>query len=110
MMTSVPGKELDIRITENNTDATIHLSGNFVLYAHRAFRTAYAQLLANSVIASLTIDLAQIEHLDSAGLGMLLLLRDRVQDCGKSLILAKPSPIVERAFELANFDRLFTIQ
>jgi anti-anti-sigma factor len=50
-----------------------------------------------------------IEYLDSSALGMMMLLRERSQAVGKTVVLSKPSSTVAQILDIANFSKLFTI-
>lgn len=56
-----------------------------------------------------TVDLAQLEYMDSAGLGMLLTLRDRAERAAMEVRLINPKAEVRELLVLACFDSLFTI-
>jgi anti-anti-sigma factor len=102
-------QKLHINVTAINNTATIFLSGTFSFDAHREFKAAYSNLLNNSKIGNIVVNLAAVEYLDSSALGMLLVMRDHVQAANKSLTLSSPSPIAVRTFEIASFDKVFTI-
>lgn len=108
-MVTMPHSELRILVSAECNTAIIRLSGRFTFGAHREFKAVYRQQLADAKIGNIVIDFAEVNYLDSSALGMLLLLRDHVQDGSKSLSLSRPSPIVERTFELAGFRNMFTI-
>jgi len=55
------------------------------------------------------VDLADVEFIDSAGLGMLLLARDEVSKTDANLTLRAPQGQVRKMFEVARFDEMFTI-
>ncbi|MDX8399357.1 MAG: STAS domain-containing protein [Gallionellaceae bacterium] len=95
-------------IASNNT-LTITISGHFAFHAHREFKSAYKNYLSDPKIDHIIINLAGIEYLDSSALGMLLVLRELAEASKKSLTLSKPSPLTERTFDIANFDKMFTI-
>lgn len=103
------GNKLRINVGVVGNTATIALTGNFSFNAHREFKSAYRNQLANSGIGNIVVNLAAVEYLDSSALGMLLVMRDNVQMANKSLILASPSRITQRTFDIAGFERLFTI-
>jgi anti-anti-sigma factor len=86
------------------------MGGHFSFVTHHEFTSTYLQLLSDSIINTVAVDLANVERLDSAALGMLLILRERIRESGKSLLLLRPSPIVASAFAITHFHRLFTIQ
>lgn len=108
-MDTLSGNKLYINVAAISNTATIFLSGYFAFSGHREFKTAYKKQLDNSQVGNIVIDLSGVEYLDSSALGMLLVLRDHVQDAGKSLTLSKPSSIAERTFDIAGFNRMFTI-
>lgn len=54
-------------------------------------------------------NLAELEFIDSAGLGMLLLARDKVQDCRGHITLLNPKGQVKKMIDLGRFDALFKI-
>lgn len=108
-MDTLSGNKLRINVAAISNTATICLSGHFAFDAHREFKAAYKNQLNNSMIGNIVIDLSGVEYLDSSALGMLMVLRDHVQNAGKSLTLSKPSSIAARTFDIAGFHRLFTI-
>jgi anti-anti-sigma factor len=57
----------------------------------------------------LIINLAEVKHIDSSALGMLLVLRSHTEAANKTLLLANPSAVVKKILEIACFSKLFTI-
>lgn len=55
-------------------------------------------------------DLANLDYMDSAGLGMLLTLRDRSERAGAEVRLRSPKADVRELLALACFDSLFAIE
>lgn len=55
------------------------------------------------------VDLSEVEFIDSAGLGMLLLARDEVSKTSSDLTLRAPQGQVLRMFNVARFDQMFNI-
>lgn len=101
---------MDISVTTEGSVAKLQMSGHFDFSAHRAFREAYDPVLSKGGIKELEIDLGRVDYLDSSALGMLLLLRERAQAAGKSVLLCKPSISVMQILEIANFNKLFAIR
>ena len=58
---------------------------------------------------ALTVDLAGVTFLDSAGLRMLVLLHQRCADNGGSLVVTSPPPAVQTLFEITGLDSILTI-
>lgn len=56
------------------------------------------------------VDLSALDYMDSAGLGMLLTLRDRAERAGADVLLRRPRSEVRELLVLACFDTLFTIE
>ncbi|GLR11973.1 STAS domain-containing protein [Chitinimonas viridis] len=94
-------------VSLNGGHARIALSGDFTFEAHRPFKDASQQVMANLDIASLEIDFDGVDYMDSAALGMLLLLRERL---GQSPIrLTNTRGTVRAVLDVANFGRLFEL-
>jgi len=55
------------------------------------------------------IDLSGLDYMDSAGLGMLLSLRERADKAGVDVQLQRPKGEVRELLALACFDTLFTV-
>jgi anti-anti-sigma factor len=89
--------------------AVFRLEGRFDFNDHRTFKAAYEPVLQQAGVVALEFDLAGIEYVDSSALGMLMLLRERSQAAGKKVILSRPNQVVRQILDIANFDKLFTI-
>jgi anti-anti-sigma factor len=89
--------------------ATLMLEGRFDFNSHRDFRIAYDNLLNNSAIRDIEINFEKVDYLDSSALGMLLLLREKVEASGRKIALSGLRGTVKQVLEIANFQRLFTI-
>lgn len=90
-------------------NATLKLSGNFVFDTYRDFTDQYASLLNESKVSSITIDLSEVEYLDSSALGMLLILKERAAEKHVSVTLKRPCGNVKQILEVASFGKLFHI-
>jgi len=65
--------------------------------------------MMESLSAKNIVDLADVEFIDSAGLGMLLLARDEISKTAANLTLRSPQGQVQRMFSVARFDQMFEI-
>lgn len=101
---------MQTQVSVINERARISLSGRFDFNAHRAFKTAYEPQIKSAEVSAIEIDLGNVEYLDSAALGMLLLLRDQAGSAHKTIILSNCRGVVQQILEIANFKKLFTIQ
>lgn len=81
----------------------------FDFNAYRSFREAYEKELRRPSVTHLVIDLGEVQYIDSAALGILLMLREKAQDANKTVELRHPQGVVRDVLEVANFFRLFKI-
>ncbi|MFA5824621.1 MAG: STAS domain-containing protein [Gallionellaceae bacterium] len=100
---------MEIRQTKGSNQATLSLSGRFDFNVHRDFKEAYMSALNDAEVQTININLAGVEYLDSSALGMLLMLRERVQAANKQIALTNPNETVTKILDIANFKKLFTI-
>lgn len=86
------------------------LVGQFDFNMHRDFRDASRALLDAPEVQKILVDFDQVPFLDSSALGMLLLLKERAQQQGKSLSLINCRDTVQQVLEIACFHKMFDIQ
>jgi HptB-dependent secretion and biofilm anti anti-sigma factor len=101
---------MNANVSVVNERARIALFGRFDFSAHRSFRSAYEAQLKDARVSAIEIDMGSVEYLDSAALGMLLLLRDQASVLNKAVILSNCRGMVQQILDIANFKKLFTIQ
>ena len=68
-----------------------------------------AQAFLDGVSGTVTLDLAGLEYISSAGLGVLLKTQKRLMAAGGRLRLTGLSPHLRDIFVYSGFDRLFEI-
>jgi len=98
-----------MRFEMKDDDATVALSGDLTFTDHVAFREI-ADRLARSSARTITIDVAGLNFIDSAGLGMLLIAREEAGKTNRALVLRGAKGQVNRMFGLTKFDTLFTVE
>lgn len=100
-----------MQATVNVTEglAVIRLAGRFDFNAHRDFRDAIDTALASPATV-VTVDLTEVDYLDSSALGMLLMLRDRAKGAAREVKLAGCRDTVKQILDIANFGKLFSIE
>lgn len=98
---------MQANVTVTNSQAVVKITGRFDFNAHRDFRGAYEPVMENAAVRGVTLDLAGVDYLDSSALGMLLMLRDKANAAGKSLVLANARAGVKQVLDIANFSKLF---
>lgn len=87
---------------------TITMDGQFTFSDNMAFR-AITEEIAKHSISQVNIDVSALEYVDSAALGMFLLLRDFAQKRHINLALTGPQGQVKKVFDVSRFDQLFKI-
>ena len=97
----------EIRTTEDGKE--VLLSGRLTFADHVGFRSLIA-LLDEPGLKNLVFDLGNVEFVDSAALGMLLLARDTAASRNIHVVLRGARDRVKRIMEVAQFDTLFTIE
>lgn len=94
------------RVSEAEGVVEIVVQGRFDFGLQKEFRDAYRERPANM---KYRVSLKDVDYLDSAALGMLLLLRQHAGDQQDSVVLCQPSEPVRKILTVANFDRIFSI-
>ncbi|SMC17897.1 anti-anti-sigma factor [Andreprevotia lacus DSM 23236] len=87
--------------------AVIALVGNFTYEAHREFKQVTTAAVAAEGVTELDIDFDQVVYMDSAALGMLLLLNERA--AGRKIKLSNCRGTVKSVLDIANFGKIFQI-
>lgn len=90
-----------------NGAAVFMIRGPFTQDVHREFRTQTSSFLADRSPSRIVVDFSEADYVDSAGLGMLLLLRDRAE--GVPITLQAANSTISKVFEIANLKKLFQI-
>lgn len=109
MTTSTSATDFRATLATRQGGVTLLLEGRFDFRAHPQFREAARQALEAGGLREIDIDLARVSYLDSAALGMLLMLRERAGLPDGSLRLCHASESVQRVLDIARFERLFGI-
>lgn len=99
---------INVQIRDRST--CIAISGRFDFEVHRDFKTAYMPLLDNPALREIEIEMSKVDYLDSAALGMLMLLNERAKEANKPVTLLNPSSLVSQVLEVANFSKIFSIK
>jgi anti-anti-sigma factor len=93
--------------TEHLEDRVIlRVHGDFTFDVNRAFRDAYQACPPTS---HFEVDLRTAEYMDSAGLGMLLQLREYAGGDSSRVTISGASPNIRSILDIANFSRLFNL-
>jgi anti-anti-sigma factor len=87
----------------------IRLKGKLTFDAHQIFNNVVEDAVARSA-REIHVDFSEVEDVNSAGLGMLLLLHKKARSAGKAVRLTQCCDATGKAMWLANFQKLFAIE
>ena len=90
--------------------ARIAVFRRFDFEVHRDFKNAYMPLLDKPAVREIEIEMSKVNYMDSAALGMLLLLSERAHAANKPVALANATGTVSRVLEIANFSKIFNVK
>lgn len=100
---------MKVTLDAQDTIATIAPRGRFDFNTHREFRTAYEEALSTPGVKLIHVDLKDVHYLDSSALGMLLLLKEKAAETGRTVAIVNSTGAVRQILEVANFSKLFSI-
>ena len=97
---------MDYQIQSTSSGLTVRLSGRLTFAENARFRSMLIQLKERAASA-VTLDLGEVEFIDSAGLGMLLYTRDTLHQSQGVVSLSAASGQVGRMLDLSRMRDLF---
>jgi len=100
---------MEITVSRHGNLAQIKLPQRFDFNFLSEFRRAYTPLLEDNSITDIELDCANMQFIDSSGLGLLLLLHEKAQLTNPKLSIANCDARVRKIFAIANINKLFTI-
>jgi HptB-dependent secretion and biofilm anti anti-sigma factor len=89
---------------------TIRLPERFDFSYYKTFNATYEPMLADKDLRALDIDFTQVSYLDSAALGMLVLLAKKFASAQVELSIVGSAGIAREIVEMANLSKLFAIK
>ncbi|MBM5573496.1 MULTISPECIES: STAS domain-containing protein [Deefgea] len=99
---------MQVNVRFDNNRAILALNGNFTFEFHREFKHATTSALQHPGLSDIEIDFSAVDYMDSAALGMLLLLNERA--AGKKITLVNCKGTVKSVLDIANFGKIFEIR
>ncbi len=100
---------MEIEIVKDAERLVIRMSGRFDARCQKRFFEVVDQSMED-VAPIIQIDLADVSYLDSSALGMLLAVRERVKNAGRTVSLVNAVGNVRQVIEIANFAKLFAME
>jgi HptB-dependent secretion and biofilm anti anti-sigma factor len=100
-----------MKITKKNVQNSVHLAfkGECTFEDSHAIRRLLDEV-KSSEITEVVIDLAELNYVDSASLGMMLLIKSETEKHGIKLTMQRPHGLVKKIFEVSKFYQLFNIE
>ena len=99
---------MDYDIQTAGNMATVTLKGRFTFADNKLIREVLGQF--NSTVNNCTMDIGQLEFIDSAGLGMLILANDTIAELGGKYVLCHPNGQVKKMLDLTRFADIITVE
>lgn len=99
---------ISVRVSDDKQGATIKMVGRFDFGCHQDFKHAYSQF--DPMSARITVDLSATDYMDSAALGMLLVLRERAGGDASDITLKGCSADIQKILDVSRFAELFNIE
>ena len=100
---------MDYSVAENGSNLTVQMQGKLSFTDNPTVRDIISHVRQWNG-SRLSVDLSQLESIDSAGLGMLTLINDSAQDAGKAMVVSRPQGQVAKMLDISSFDELMTIE
>lgn len=100
---------MEYTISNDSAGRMATITGRVTFKEQATFRELINTLF-NETSASYVLNLGGVDHIDSAGLGMLLIARKHAQAKSADVILRHPPEGVRMTLDLAKFNELFTIE
>ena len=99
--------EFQERTTAEEVD--VQISGRWEFTDHDRLRDL-VDLLGRPGVRRLVLDLSGLQFIDSAGLGMLLILQDEAETRNVGFVVRQPQGDVKNTIELARIGEIITIE
>lgn len=96
-------------LRNNGNQTAIDLKGRLTFSDYSVFREV-VEIFNTSPVKRCVLDLSELEFIDSAGLGMLLIVRDKVHGRNGHLVISGAAGQVKKMLDLGRFDTLFTLE
>ena len=98
--------EYDINISGNS--GTVALKGRFTFAENKLLREILEKF--DETVLNCTMDIKNLEFIDSAGLGMIILANDTITENGGKFILKHAQGQVKKMLDLTRFGDIITIE
>lgn len=101
---SSPCLEGDVKVERCADRVLVNISGHFGFSLHKKFRDAW---LGSPRGQKFVLDMTRVDHIDSAALGMLLVLREQAGGDQSDIEIRNCGPGIYKLLQVADFQSLF---
>lgn len=100
---------MDYAIEVKDQEAVVRLRGRLTFNDHAKLRALIQEMLQNKAKRQ-TLDLATLEFVDSAGIGMLLIAREEMANVDKQFVIRGAQGQVKRVLAVAQLGKIIKIE
>lgn len=94
---------------QEGTTLKFNIKGKFVFSDHIEFKNIIQEMEREDV-SGMRLNLGQVEFIDSAALGLLLMAKDKSDKLSKDIVLEQPNGQVAKMFTISKFDDIFRVE
>lgn len=102
--------DLTIKITSNVTEHQVTLRGDIDAFTGPKVKEAMMRLVQTPNTAVIVADLAEVEYMDSTGIGIFIAVMKACKQTGCAFVVQNLSPRVERLFRITGLYDLIAIR
>mgnify|MGYP001805953958 CR=1 FL=1 len=100
---------MEYKIDANDAEAVVAVRGRLTFNDHAKLRSLIQEMLQIKAKRQI-VDLSNLEFVDSAGIGMLLIAREELTTAEKTFILRSPQGQVKRVLSVAQLGKIVNIE
>ena len=101
--------KMDIQVQESTESFTAKISGKMLFEDRAKFNDLLAKMVS-SAKSKFVIDLDNLESIDSAGLGMMMIAHDKISGEGKKFSIVNAKDQVKKVLEITDFGKIMHIE
>ncbi|MBF0232006.1 MAG: STAS domain-containing protein [Desulfamplus sp.] len=94
-------------VSDDGKTLTLEVRGKLDITLYKSFSDSYKDKIES--VSKVVIDFNEVEYIDSSGLGMLLVLRERCGGDEGMIDIINTNPNVRKILQTTNFQQLFNI-
>ena len=99
---------MKVDICKNGSGAQVRLAGSMYVEDSASVREQLIGLLEEGLVY-LTVDLSDLDYVDSSGLGVLISIHKRCLQKGGKMVITGLRGMVEELFKLTRLDLVFNV-